>query len=191
MEIDGTAQRELLHHAVDGTLDHAQGVRRLPVAAPTSPEVIRKELSTFDLEAGEADAVSVVSAAADLLERHTVLTTHPRYFGLFNPSPLAAGVAADVLTAGFNPQLAVWSHAPAAVEIEAHVIGEVGRWFGIDQIAGSFTAGGAEANATAVVAALHRADPRVADQGVRGLAGRPSRLAQDRAAEWTCRNCGR
>lgn len=173
MEIDEKAQRALLHHAVDVTLDHAQRVRRLPVAVPTSPDVIRRGLAAFDLEAGAPDPVTVVSDAAELLERHTVLTTHPRYFGLFNPSPLAAGVAADVLTAGFNPQLAVWSHAPAAVEIEAHVIAEVGRWFGVEQAAGSFTTGGAEANATAVVAALHRADPRVADHGVRGLAGQP------------------
>ena len=82
MEIDAQAQRELLHHAVDVTLDHAQRVRRLPVAGSTSPDLLRKELSAFDLEAGEADPVAVVSAAADLLERHTVLTTHPRYFGL-------------------------------------------------------------------------------------------------------------
>lgn len=173
MEIDADAQRALLHHAVDVTVDHGQRVRDLPVAVPSSSDAVRQRLAAFDLDAGAADPESLVSAIAELLEDHTVLTTHPRYFGLFNPSPLVAGVAADIVTAGFNPQLAVWSHAPAAVEIEAHVISEVGRWFGLDRAAGSFTTGGAEANATAVVAALHRADPRVAGQGVRGLTGLP------------------
>lgn len=172
IDLEPEQQRALLGQAADLVVEHGRSVRSLRVAPDVDPEEVRRHVAGFDLERG-GDAGTVVAAVAGLLESATVLTTHPRYFGLFNPSPLALGVAADLLTAGFNPQLAVWSHAPAAVEIEARVVREVGGWLGLPDACGSFTTGGAEANATGVLLALQRAFPQVATDGVRVLPGRP------------------
>jgi glutamate/tyrosine decarboxylase-like PLP-dependent enzyme len=49
---------------------------------------------------------------------------------LFNPTPTLLGVVGDTLAAAFNPQLAAWSHAPAAAEIEAHLLRFLGERLG-------------------------------------------------------------
>src|SRR6202022_4010091 len=87
-----------------------------------------------------------------------VQVTHPRYFGLFNPSVTVASVIADTLVAMYNPQLAAWRTSPAANEIERHTLGWLAGKFGLPSNAfASFTNGGAEANLSAVTAALTRA----------------------------------
>jgi aromatic-L-amino-acid/L-tryptophan decarboxylase len=100
---------------------------------------------------------------------------HPGYLGLFNPSVTFAGVIADLMTATINPQLAAWAHAPAAVEIESHTIAYVARLIGWNEpgACGHFTSGGAEANYTAVLAALTRNNPSYAEQGSRVFGGQP------------------
>ena len=57
-----------------------------------------------------------------MLRTWQVQVTHPRYFGLFNPSVTLASVVADTLVAMYNPQLATWRTSPAANEIERHTL---------------------------------------------------------------------
>ena len=72
------------------------------------------------------DPLEASRSAIDLLAHGTVHMIHPGYFGLFNPSVTFPAILADQITAHFNPQLAVWSHAPAAVELERHVVEAIG-----------------------------------------------------------------
>ena len=60
-----------------------------------------------------------------------VQVTHPRYFGLFNPSVTLASVIADTLVAMYNPQLATWRTSPAANEIERHTLAWLTGKFGL------------------------------------------------------------
>ena len=110
------------------------------------------------------------------LEKYTVHTPHPKYFGLFNPRTNFPGILADLITAVFNPQLAAWSHAPYAVEVENYLIQEFGRKFGydFDSIDGVLTSGGAEANLTAVLCALNKSFPEFANNGLIGMKRRPT-----------------
>ena len=83
-----------------------------------------------------------------MMRRWQVQVTHPRYFGLFNPSVTLASVVADTLAAMFNPQLATWRASPAANEIERHTLAWLTGKFGLPATTiASFTTGGAEANA--------------------------------------------
>src|SRR5215218_1208509 len=116
----------------------------------------------------------LLDAAGELLRDGIVHTSHPRYFGLFNPTPAFAGVLADALVAAFNPQLAVTSHAPAAVAIERHVLSFLAGCLGLPGASGSFTSGGAEANLTAVLVALERHFPEASEQGLATIEGRPA-----------------
>ena len=109
------------------------------------------------------------------LEKYSVHTPHPKYFGLFNPRSNFAGILADIITASYNPQLAAWSHAPYAVEIEAKIIQDFCEKFGYQKGSsdGVFTTGGAEANLTALLAALNHQYPAFAENGLFGIRKKP------------------
>ncbi|MEZ5667096.1 MAG: pyridoxal-dependent decarboxylase [Alphaproteobacteria bacterium] len=133
----------------------------------------RRTLAGFDFARPRPPAEAAAWAIA-ALEGGLVHMTHPRYFGLFNPAPTFPAEMADRIVAAFNPQLAVWSHAPAAVEIEAHVIRAVAARAGLPSGSGGhFTAGGAEANFTGLICALTAAEPGFGEDGVRAYTGLP------------------
>ena len=117
----------------------------------------------------------VITDVEKMLRTWQVQVTHPRYFGLFNPSVTLASVVADTLVAMYNPQLANWRTSPAANEIERHTLSWLAAKFGLpaDRIA-TFTSGGTEANLSAVIVALTRAFPDYGEHGLRHLARRPA-----------------
>jgi aromatic-L-amino-acid decarboxylase len=117
----------------------------------------------------------VVNDVEKMLRTWQVQVTHPRYFGLFNPSVTLASVVADTLVAMYNSQLANWRTSPAANEIERHTLGWLAEKFGLPRnCIATFTSGGTEANLSAVVVALTRAFPDYGEHGVRHLKATPS-----------------
>jgi glutamate/tyrosine decarboxylase-like PLP-dependent enzyme len=174
LDLDAATREQLFAQLGRLVEQHHEAVADLPVAPQVEPETIRRELQRYDFAAPIAPA-DALNQAAELLAKWTVHTTNPAYFGLFNPTPAFMGIAGDALAAAYNPQMAAWSHAPAAVEIERHLINFFGERFGFpgDRVAGSFTQGGAEANLTAVLLALTRRFPDYGDRGLRVLPGQP------------------
>jgi glutamate/tyrosine decarboxylase-like PLP-dependent enzyme len=133
----------------------------------------RHELSAFDFAAPRplSDVLDWTNAQ---LERGIVHVTHPRYFGLFNPNPTFPAQCADRIAGAFNPQLASSKTSPVPVEIEAHTIRAFAHRAGLaPDAAGHFTSGGTEANFTALVCALTKANRRFAAQGARAFEGPP------------------
>jgi len=156
-------------------------VGELDVTPAVTPAEIRHHLqSRFDFNS-PIPAEKLISEVAAVLGRWTLHVTHPRYFGLFNPSVLPITVAADALAALFNPQLAVWLHAPAANEIEGHVLRFLSSRIGFDPetSVAHFTSGGQEANMTAALAALTHHFPAVEEKGLRSLSGQPTLYVSD------------
>jgi len=133
----------------------------------------KDELAAFDFHAPRPlDALLSWSIAQ--MELGIVHMTHPRYFGLFNPAPTFPAECADRIAGAFNPQLATWTTAPAAVEIEAHVLKTIARRAGLPADAvGHCTSGGSEANRTALLCALTRANSRFSTDGARAFSGAP------------------
>src|SRR5450631_2837147 len=131
----------------------------------------KAELAGFDFHTPRAlDELLTWSIAQ--MEHGIVHMTHPRYFGLFNPAPTFPAECAARIVGAFNPQLATWTTAPAAVEIEAHVVKAVARRAGLPPDAvGHCTAGGSEANRTALLCALTRANARFSADGARAFSG--------------------
>jgi aromatic-L-amino-acid/L-tryptophan decarboxylase len=152
--------------------ERLRDVSRGPVNPTLDLEQFARDLATFDF-ARPRPLADVVPWVVDVMAEGIVQTTHPRYLGLFNPAPTFAAECADRIAAAFNPQLAVWSHAPVAVEIERHVIRAVLRRIGDGSGDGHFTSGGAEANFTALLCALTSASPEFGQRGVRAFSGRP------------------
>ncbi|WP_433466279.1 pyridoxal phosphate-dependent decarboxylase family protein [Spirillospora sp. CA-128828] len=170
----GPAVEQVWRHVIDLLDGERERIAGRTVSAPVDVRALRAAIGAygFDRPAAPAD---VIDDVAELLRATTVHTTHPRYFGLFNPTPTLMGVVGETLAAAFNPQMAAWSHAPAAAEIEAHLLRFLGGRLGYPPgtVAGSFTSGGAEANLTAVLLALTRTWPEYGERGLRALPGRP------------------
>jgi glutamate/tyrosine decarboxylase-like PLP-dependent enzyme len=134
----------------------------------------KQELAQFDFSSPK-ELTDVLTWTIKELERGLVHVTHPRYFGLFNPSPTFPAQCADRIAGAFNPQLASSKTSPAAVEIENHVIHSFVKRMRLPSgAAGHFTSGGSEANFTALVCALTYTDENYAAYGVRGLKGQPT-----------------
>ncbi len=151
--------------------EEVAGGRVTPILAV---DRMRESLARFDFTAPIApqDAVEFVAAGLSEFQTHT---PHPRYFGLFNPAPTTMGIAADMLVAGFNPQLAAWSHSPLAVEMEQHTLRALGAKFGYraEDTDGAFCSGGMEANHTALLTALTQAFPDFGAGGAQTITGQP------------------
>jgi glutamate/tyrosine decarboxylase-like PLP-dependent enzyme len=170
-----SAEREKMWNALVETVEsYISDIRSLPVSAEPSPEAVRLVVAGVDFS-HPMSAEDVVRFAADALSRTQVHTPHPRYFGLFNPTPTTIGIAADAIVAAFNPQLAVWKHNPFATEVERHVIRAFGSRFGYDPATtdGVMASGGSEANHTALLVALTHAFPELENGGLRGLRAQP------------------
>jgi glutamate/tyrosine decarboxylase-like PLP-dependent enzyme len=133
----------------------------------------RHDLSGFDFKSPRP-LDELLRWTITAMERGLVHVTHPRYFGLFNPAPTFPAQCADRLSGAFNPQLATATTSPAAVEIESHVIRAVAQRAGLPSDAGGhFTSGGSEANYTALICALTKADVKFAEEGARVFRGAP------------------
>ena len=145
-----------------------------PIVPSVTPDEIRRRLSQYHFRA-PLPLDKVASDVEDMMRRWHVQVTHPRYFGLFNPSVHIAAVVADALVAAYNPQLATWRTSPAANEIERHTLAWLAGKFGLpEESVANFTTGGAEANLSAVVVALTRACPQYGEDGVGAFKARPA-----------------
>jgi glutamate/tyrosine decarboxylase-like PLP-dependent enzyme len=150
-------------------------IRSMRVVEAASPLQVRREIeAAFDLQSPVA-LEQLTRRVAVLLRRYTTHVTHPRYFGLFNPSVTAAGIIGDTLAALYNPQLATWQHAPAANELERMTLAHLARALGFDseRVFANFTSGGAEANMSAVLVALAHRFPQAAEHGVAAIDAPP------------------
>jgi len=172
LQLDPKTRAKLWKRTEELIESYITGVSALPVNPKLDPAELRSRLAPFTFDK-PVDAEQALEFAARQLREFQVHTPHPRYFGLFNPNPTAMGLFADALVAGFNPQMAAWSHSPFACEAESHVIRALGRRFGYERTDGTFCAGGAEANHTAVLCALTSEFPYFGDRGARSLAAQP------------------
>lgn len=145
-----------------------------PIFPTITPRELQEHLARYDF----SNPVALDELCADaehMLRTWHVQVTHPRYFGLFNPSVTFASVIADTLVAMYNPQLATWRTSPAANAIERHTLEFLASKFGFPHDASaSFTTGGSEANMSAVVVALTKMFPQYAEAGIRALPGTPA-----------------
>jgi aromatic-L-amino-acid decarboxylase len=160
-------------HSVVAAL--ASDIASGPIVPTVAPREIRNYLgSRYDFT--HPMALDEVTADVEwMMRKWQVQVTHPRYFGLFNPSVTLASVVADTLVAMYNPQLATWRTSPAANEIERHTLAWLAAKFGLPvETSASFTTGGAEANLSAVIVALTHAFPGYGEDGLRSLQASPA-----------------
>jgi len=99
--------KETLFEAIRSAMERVESdIAGGPIVPMVTPQEIRDHLgSHYDF----AKPRSLEDVGADIermLRTWQTHVTHPRYFGLFNPSVTVASVVADSLVAMYNPQLA-------------------------------------------------------------------------------------
>jgi glutamate/tyrosine decarboxylase-like PLP-dependent enzyme len=140
----------------------------LPIIPSVTARRLREEIAHRFNPNVPRPLAELVGDVCSMLATGLTHSIHPRHFGLFNPTTHEASVIADALTAAYNPQLAVWQSAPAAVEIEQYVLSLFAHRMGWEpsRASMSFTSGGAEANHTAMALALARGIPGYITDGL-------------------------
>ncbi len=167
-----SAEHERLGRAVTEIIsEYARALDGLPVTSAATPNELEK---IFD-EPLPVDGI----AADEILARfqtdiapHAMQIPSPRYYGLFNPTPLPIAVWADALASAINQNGAAWRNSPSASVVEARVL----RWLCelVGYEGGSFgtlSSGGSEANLIGLKCARDHAHASVRDKGVRAAAG--------------------
>ncbi|MEM8546559.1 MAG: aminotransferase class V-fold PLP-dependent enzyme [Pseudomonadota bacterium] len=166
-----TEYREQMEQALGALL---RGVQLRSGAGSVMPNLAASRCAALPSFDAPADLGAVLETVVTQMTEGQVQTTHPGYFGLFNPAPTFPAELADRIAASFNPQICVWTHAPFAVDVENHVIREIAVRLGLPADSGGhFTSGGSEANYTAALCALTRHTPAYGDDGVFAFPGQP------------------
>ena len=131
-DLDLPQRRKVLDFVLEKVENYYQHTKALPV----TPELDLKKIREY-IEEANFDSTGNFEVAVDHviggLEKYIVHTPHPKYFGLYNPRSNFAGILADLITATFNPQMAAWSHAPFANEVETRLIKDFGERFGYNR----------------------------------------------------------
>jgi glutamate/tyrosine decarboxylase-like PLP-dependent enzyme len=171
-----TQAEQLLDSLKQTVLQHFYHAEALNIFPSVSADELRQYLAQYTF-AQPQDLHQTLAETVRNLQRWNVHITHPGYMGLFNPAVSFSSVVADMLASVFNPQLAAWSHAPFANEVERHTLRYIGGKIGLavdDNFFANYTVGGSEANHTAVLVALAHAFPKYVQTGLVGLGTQPT-----------------
>lgn len=142
-----------------------------PVCSKATPAELEKLFDEPLPRDGGADAADLFARFTRDIIPHSMKIPSPRYFGLFNPTPLAVGVWAEALAAALNQNQAVWRNSPAASVVEARVLRWLCEMIGYPaESYGTMTSGGSEANLVALKCARDRAARHARDFGLRRAA---------------------
>lgn len=172
--LDEERRQDLWQKLIRAIEKYLHDVTQEAVAPDPNVTAIRQLLQKFTFET-PLSPDEVLEQVLTGLWHHQLHISHPAHFGLYNPAPTTMGIAGDLLTAAFNPQLAAWSHSPFAIEVEQHLVRMLAQRLRFDpaSIGGIFTSGGAEANHTAMLTALTHHFPHFAQHGLRSLEKQP------------------
>src|SRR5215203_3801823 len=147
--------------------DYARALDAAPVCSKATPaelvELFDEPLPVEGVGVGE-----IFEQIGRDLVPHAMNIPSPRYFGLFNPTPLPIAVWADAVASAINQNGAAWRNSPSLSVVEARVL----RWlcqlvgYGPESF-GTLTSGGSEANLIGLKCARDRAVEAARDRGVR------------------------
>src|SRR5438132_7505609 len=126
--------------------EQASKLDSAPVTSPATPAQL---LTLFDepLPISGMSAEGVLAQFARDVAPHAMQIPSPRYFGQFNPTPLAISVWADALCSALNQNAGAWRNGPTSALIEDRAIRWVCALLGYGPGAsGVLASGGSESN---------------------------------------------
>src|ERR1041385_4078830 len=162
-----SAQHEQIGRAVVKLIaEHAARLESLPINSGVIPNDL-KTLFDEPLPIDGTPPQDILEQFARDVAAHAQQVPSPRYFGQFNPTPLAIGVWADALCSSLNQNAGAWRNGPTSALIESQCIRWLCELIGYNENAfGVLASGGSEANLIALKCARDRAEPDVMRKGV-------------------------
>ncbi|HYX28074.1 MAG TPA: aminotransferase class V-fold PLP-dependent enzyme [Pyrinomonadaceae bacterium] len=165
-----SAQHERIGRAATQIIaEHAARLDSLPINSGATPAEM-KELFDESLPLDGTPAAEILEQFAREIAPHAQQVPSPRYFGQFNPTPLAIGVWADALCSSLNQNAGAWRNGPTSAMVESQtllwlceLIGYSGEAFGV------LASGGSEANLIALKCARDRSGESVGHRGIRAV----------------------
>lgn len=150
--------------------EYAAALDRLPICSEATPTELRALFDAPLPRAGEPAERLLEEFERDVLP-HAMNIPSPRYYGLFNPTPLPLAVWADALASAMNQNLAAWRNSPSGSLVEAQVLRWLCELLGYGPEAfGTLTSGGSEANLVGLKCARDHAAREARDRGMRASA---------------------
>jgi aromatic-L-amino-acid decarboxylase len=147
--------------------DYARTLDAAPVCSTATPEEL-EELFDEPLPLEGVDINGIFDRLRRDVIPHAMNIPSPRYFGLFNPTPLPVAVWADTIASALNQNGAAWRNSPSASAIEARVLRWLCELIGYGEASfGTLTSGGSEANLIGLKCARDRAVEGARDRGLR------------------------
>ncbi|MDT5158459.1 MAG: aromatic-L-amino-acid/L-tryptophan decarboxylase [Acidobacteriota bacterium] len=147
--------------------DHARTLDDAPVCSTATPAEL-EELFDEPLPQEGLSAEEIFATLSRDVIPHAMNIPSPRYFGLFNPTPLPIAIWMDAVASALNQNGAVWRNSPSANVVEARVLRWLCRLVGYgEESFGTLTSGGSEANLIALKCARDRAVERARERGLR------------------------
>src|SRR5437764_12314730 len=160
-------EHERLGRAVTKIIsDYVRELDELPVTSDATPGDLEK-LFDEPLPLNGIGAEEIFARFESDIAPNAMQIPSPRYYGLFNPTPLPIAVWADALASAINQNGAAWRNSPSASVLEARVL----RWlcdlvgYGRESF-GTLTSGGSEANLIGFKCAADRAQQAGGERGV-------------------------
>jgi aromatic-L-amino-acid decarboxylase len=147
--------------------DYARALDAAPVCSPATPEELIELFDEPLPQEGTGFEEIFAKVERDLIP-HAMNIPSPRYFGLFNPTPLPVAVWADAVASALNQNGAAWRNSPSVSVVEARAL----RWlcqlvgYGPEGF-GTLTSGGSEANLVGLKCARDQAVGGARDEGLR------------------------
>src|SRR5437588_6805439 len=149
--------------------EHAARLESAPVTSPATPADLQK-LFDEPLPMEGLTAEEILERFSSEIAPHAMQVPSPRYFGQFNPAPLAIGVWADALCSALNQNAGAWRNGPTSALIEDRVIRWLCELIGYGPAAfGVLASGGSEANLIALKCARDEAAREICNRGVRAV----------------------
>ncbi|MDX6575014.1 MAG: aromatic-L-amino-acid/L-tryptophan decarboxylase, partial [Blastocatellia bacterium] len=160
-------QHKKLGRAVTSLIsEHAARLESAPVASSATPAEL-KRLFDEPMPIVGTPAEELLEQFARDIEPHSMQIPSPRYFGQFNPTPLAIGVWADALCSALNQNAGAWRNGPTSALIETRVIGWLAELVGYGPGAfGVLASGGSEANLIALKCARDKVSEDICNRGM-------------------------
>src|SRR5256714_393549 len=153
--------------AVKIIADYTRALDAAPVCSTATPAEL-EELFDEPLPQEGEDIEDIFAKFARDVIPHAMNIPSPRYYGLFNPTPLPVAVWADALASAINQNGAAWRNSPSTSVIEARVLRWLCSLVGYGEGAfGTLTSGGSEANLIGLKCARDRAVADARDRGLR------------------------
>jgi aromatic-L-amino-acid decarboxylase len=153
--------------ATEIVADYARTLDAAPVCSTATPEEL-EELFDEPLPLEGVDIGGIFDSFRRDVIPHAMNIPSPRYFGLFNPTPLPVAVWADTVASALNQNGAAWRNSPSASAVEARVLRWLCELIGYGESSfGTLTSGGSEANLIGLKCARDRAAEGTRDRGLR------------------------